>query len=43
MQTETCHSGDGRLHDVTQIMWALPSSDVVHQNADLISYSEADW
>ena len=30
MQTGTCRSGDGRLHDVTQIAWTLPGSDVVH-------------
>ena len=42
-QPRTCHSGDGRLHDVTQVTWTLPGSDVVHQNAQLVSYSKADW
>jgi len=38
-----CPSGDGRLHDFAQTTWTLSSSDAVDQNAELVSYSEADW
>jgi len=42
-QNRTCHSGNGRLHDVKQVTWTLRDSDVAYQSAELVSYSEANW